>query len=250
MKEKMSLEVVLPLLYSIINCEGNSLKQLQLSPSWRQKKDRRLTDFLVKYNQVLNTRSICSSQPDTCKAAHNTDFVWVPTRGSKYGHQCLLCYECNEHICVQPEESNDYKNFCIKCEKTLCPQCMPTFACVECKETSCFSCTSIGTCQDCHRITCLGCMPVLECPCCHRVRCDDCSPMTICSLCNNFDANCDECASENPLVEVCDFCEENFCKECRQFKFCDDCGELYCEVCSDTLHHDACSTAKRARIDE
>jgi hypothetical protein len=25
---------------------------------------------------------------------------------------------------------------------------------------------------------------------------------------------------------------------------------LYCEVCSDTLHHDACSTAKRARIDE
>ena len=243
---QLSEDAVLPFLHDMINNEGSSVKQLQISEQWRQERREPLTYFLARYNHFLNARSICSSHQDHCKVAHNNAFVWVPTRESKYGQQSLICYECNNHICVAPEETNDYKNYCVKCEKTFCNECVPTLACQECKETTCHSCTHIGACHECHRVTCINCMPVLECPCCHRVRCDDCGPMAFCSLCDSSDGNCGSCPAEKLFVESCDFCEENFCTKCRTCTFCDDCGEMYCEACKDTLHHDEC-TAKRAR---
>ena len=242
----LSIDLVLPILYSIINQEGNSFTQLHLSKRWRKDQDERLTQFLVRYNQVLNSRGLCSALPTMCKAAHSRAYVWVPTRESKYGLQSLTCYECTNHICVLPGETNDYKNTCIKCEKTYCRECVPTISCEECTETSCYNCTHIGTCDFCHRSTCIQCMPVLECPCCHRVGCDDCLPMTYCSSCNKSDGNCEGCPAEKLIVETCDFCEQDFCTECREFTFCDDCGEMYCSGCKDTLHYDICS-AKRAR---
>lgn len=243
---KISLDVVLRILQDIINQEGSSLKQLQLPKCWRQEQDQRLTAFLVRYNEFLNARNSCSSHPDACKSTHNNAFVWVPTRESKYGLQSLTCYECNKHLCVKPQE-NDYKNFCVKCEKTFCSDCVQTESCEECKETTCHSCTHIGACQDCSRVTCINCMPVLECPCCHRIRCDDCGPMMFCSLCDTCNTNCEGCPAEKLYVESCDFCEENFCSGCRVCKFCDDCGEMYCEKCMHGIHHLECSS-KRARV--
>jgi hypothetical protein len=243
---KLSLDAVLPILRDIINQEGSSFKQLQLPKLWRQEQDGRLTAFLVGYNEFLNARNSRSSHPDTCKSASNHAFVWVPTRESKYGLQSLTCYECNEHLCAKPQE-NDYKNLCAKCEKTFCRECVPSEACEECKETTCHSCTHIGTCQDCKRVTCIHCLPVLECPCCHGIRCDDCGPMMFCSLCNSSNTNCEGCPAEKLYVESCDFCEENFCSECRVCTFCDDCGEMYCEKCKYGIHHLECSS-KRARV--
>ena len=117
----MSLKAILPILYSIVNEEENSLRHLQLPFKWRSEKSRDLTDFMNTYSLSL----LNASPPLTCSnMIHDTTTnEWEPCgkecegvrlkRGKRYGIQTSTCYKCNAFVCDEPR-CKDTIDYCRK----------------------------------------------------------------------------------------------------------------------------------------
>lgn len=57
--ESLSMDAVLPILYSISDSEGNALKQIQLPKKWREEQNDALTDFVICHNKVRELEIEC-----------------------------------------------------------------------------------------------------------------------------------------------------------------------------------------------
>lgn len=96
----ISEEAIIPILGSIIEASGNSLKQLQLPRAWIRNKSQMLNDFLSRYNQRMNDKQLpCSACTEIVQGANHHPWIYVSGRNKNYGLQNYTCYDCKKQSC-------------------------------------------------------------------------------------------------------------------------------------------------------
>lgn len=127
----ISVEVVVPILESMIDTEGNELVNVTLPKKWRVEKNDILTNFLQKFGRVLVNRGIkcCGSDCDKiCGAARTRSGAGSAlvcsdvANENHYGITTSACSKCNEHMCTECQDA-DFFPFCEICEKFFCAIC-------------------------------------------------------------------------------------------------------------------------------
>ena len=175
----ISEDMVLPILDSIVDADGNSLKHLQLPEKWRNKHHRMLSEFLERYNQLLESRgSTCSD----CNVLVESGCYGRISRNEGqrvYGLQYNTCYKCVKQFCCAGNEDQCYVKFCNRCQRDFCFGCDSENGwCDICHdEDFCSGCAMLKECQDCHKNFCLDCVSVTKCAClADGVSCNQCIP--------------------------------------------------------------------------
>ena len=147
--ERMSTVVVTPILDSIIETEGNSLREMEIHNIHHAENDSSLRKFLVKFNTLL---SFGDKNCSSCEEENN--------RRVRRGE---------EQITVQPAS-----NTCFQCFRRTCDDCNEDGiswlqTCDHCELTFC----------NYHGTECHGCHGTFHCPSCTRdnhvdsaVKCD------------------------------------------------------------------------------
>jgi len=126
----ISAEIVVPILESIIDAEGNKLVNVTLPKKWRIEKSDILTNFLRKFDRVLGSRNIkCSGYncDKICEAGRTRmggSLVCCDTVANvhKYGLITFACSSCERKFCTECRDDNLY-HFCEVCEKYFCEWC-------------------------------------------------------------------------------------------------------------------------------
>ena len=137
---------VIPILHSIIDADGCSLKHLQFPKKWKDEKNLFFTPkkqlsvrFLSKYNRIMNNSNI------TCGASrHINDSYgpcggvcqgteerpWANTSGNNIGMHNF--YDCNDSYCQECVEE-EIPSVCEQCERKTCMECNSTMKCDTCQ---------------------------------------------------------------------------------------------------------------------
>lgn len=201
----------IPILYSIMEKEGNSLKQLQLPRKEDPTEDAMLSQFLERYNGLLNSRpfscSGCDGQ-DICHGTKREDWLeYCP------GVQQLTCYSCMDNFCGAHGVITGGPQFCWNCYKNFCRKCAPLELCYCCFATHCNGCMRFMVCEGCGRMVCNDCNRT--CDFCSQTRCRNCVDWP-----NNW-SQCDKCKKS-----ICETCED-----AQKFHECEHCRKQICFGC-------------------
>ena len=156
----MSEAAVVPILDSIIDTAGNSLKQLQLPKHFRKNPSPLLEDFLERYDELLEN---CGGTCLKCTASDwgnmdGTGRPWiVEDQESQFcGLQNYTCYECTTHCCMDTCVER-----CMECEKVYCVDCVPVTECANCPNRVCKGCMDLKKCETtCEDYLCGSCVYV------------------------------------------------------------------------------------------
>lgn len=215
----ISESAVLPILDSIIEIEGNSLKQLQLPKKFRSNPSQLLDDFIERYgNEHLEQfGDMCSKcNVDDWGRLDNLGTSWVQDdrESLHYGLQNYTCYECTGHFCI---ESCILR--CNSCEKDFCTDCIEVAECANCPAKLCEGCGELKKCANCGDDVCETCCSL--CGCCDKViRCEECVPYYTCEYdCGR--AHCSSCSNytKGNDVEKCVGCGTEACSRCRLLEY-------------------------------
>ena len=106
----LSERCVLPILESVIDAPGNSLKHIQLPRKFRRGRSSDFDDFIEKYDEFLEN----GTPGGSC--------------ASMDGGQNYTCYGCTEHFCT----GNDCLVRCGECDKSYCTDCVEIVKCASC----------------------------------------------------------------------------------------------------------------------
>ena len=196
MMPKISHEVVLPILDSIISIDGCVLKHIQFPYTWQiitatSEAGRIIDEFRNRYNQSLDSRML------SCSGWCDEILVGVEWLSNRYRRQHNLCYDCLRPFCwdcVNGDILSCCKSSCIK---YYCEVCSTVVECQSCGGHWCRGCNSgdmIG-CDGCQQPTCESCLKT--CDCCNRTRCQSCAPYIMCSSDGCFKGHFDECFDAN-----------------------------------------------------
>ena len=224
----ISCEFVLPILDSIIEREGCSLRHLQFPFVWREdgynavdKNSVQFVQFLRRYNSTLLNRGVnlgvIGCQKCNRNVVRENENHWIELSGHRFGSQHYTCCECLGYFCGVCEDDG-WLEYCERCESRLCEDCQSTFYCTECQECYCVDCEDFIECSVCNR--CYRCKDCTSmdwgfCCKCESHFCNDCwSGGTHCDGCRNF--CCDDCVQEYGWPS---------CNRCEYYQFCDDCHE-------------------------
>ena len=119
----LSEDVVIPILDSIINNRGSSLKQLEFPKIWRSSersaRSTEMAQFFIRYDDYLTNQRHCCSK---CKQVIDSD-EWVCLDGDEWhGTQNYTCSGCLKHFCYDDDctGGDGEITWCNKCEKGLC----------------------------------------------------------------------------------------------------------------------------------
>lgn len=145
----ISAVVVIPILESILNTEGNSLVHVQLPKKWREERSGLLSNFVENMDRVLNIRRIpCSgARCGICEGDDLYPLIEKHDQHPQYGINTITCYQCMKHYC-----SGCFRNclidMCQCCEKVYCNDCNKVDWCDECnvnnnRTTSCRACDAL-----------------------------------------------------------------------------------------------------------
>ena len=198
---KISKSDVIPILDSILDVEGSSLKHIKFPKKWRVERSQLLGRFLAKYNRVMNARGItCSGHRlqggewSKCeKVCHGTSEIpWINKGGDLFGEHNFTCYTCCRSYCtdvcaeyVIPEE------LCAKCDGKHCIDCTVTLTCDTCgvsdptildtifPHVHFQSCSFHLACLYCtiyQETMCNECSMIGECEECEKTTCGPCCP--------------------------------------------------------------------------
>ncbi|KAL7537458.1 hypothetical protein ACHAXR_007834 [Thalassiosira sp. AJA248-18] len=220
----LSEAVVLPILHSIIDTNGVSLKYVQLSVRWRSEQSPELKQFLEKYHQCLERRGYkckkCNSAIDDDDEKkwydNDIDSPW-------YGLQNYTCSNCTSIFCHDHSDDPDgaQLRFCYSCERDICISCCVKDMefCDQCDNGICQECGSISNCTRCHRNVCELCLPT--CTNCNITSCVECKPYVFCEGEECDKEHCDDCfdADTKHDVECCQECQKTFCTDCRYSEY-------------------------------
>lgn len=154
---KLSSSIVVPILNSIVDTDGNSLRDIVLPHSWKSVKARNeqpLNNFLVKFNESIISKSECGGEnPRSCFTCFKS--VCDGCNGND-GYPIQTCGHCKINICDECE----YFQTCRVCNSTFCSVCAErddVDAAKQCEhcygEPICFGCVSPEN-EDCE--ACLG----------------------------------------------------------------------------------------------
>ena len=134
----ISEEVVLPILNSIIETEGNSLMFVYLPKKWREEKSEMLNQFLEGYEELVNGRKItcsgkvyrrgigsspCDQVVGVTVEADEHHTPWDEDRMQYYGMSKVACYKCKKCYCSECRSDIEPVDFCKCCEKFWCNEC-------------------------------------------------------------------------------------------------------------------------------
>ena len=141
---KMNEEAVLPILNSIVNESGNSLKLIQLPENWNLLSSEMLGQFYARYNELLHGRNLhCSDCNELCRS-QDPDSQWFGQSG-----QSRTCYSCVKHFCIRHLNNSKRCKYCkrLYCEDCVivCEKCEKCSGCVEGVE-ECEGCCGNGVC--------------------------------------------------------------------------------------------------------
>eukprot|EP00986_Skeletonema_menzelii_P003544 scaffold1105_cov93-Skeletonema_menzelii.AAC.5 len=217
----ISCDHVLPILDSIIEREGCSLRHLQFPFLWRRWGgiNKQFKQFVQRCSEMLNNRGVVSCfKCDRNLTRENRNF-------DDWYIQNHTCYECGRHYCescmvdeVVDEVRVPYINSCKFCARKLCAACQDmkkccvcnSFFCVACITRRCNKCDGYLCCEDCFEY-CNRCEKYF----CRENCVDICVNVLQCESCN--DSFCRECQDEKGECEIstCDGCNWEFCGKCR-----------------------------------
>lgn len=105
----VSEEAVLPILESIVDVQGSSLKLLDLPAEFLDSPTPRLTAFLGRYDMLLRSRGyVCNTCGGVCEVSSR----WYAGFLQKH-----TCYSCNQFFCdTDEDECRVYS--CEKCKRS------------------------------------------------------------------------------------------------------------------------------------
>ena len=131
----IDVSVVVPILDSIINTEGNSLVHVQLPKKWRQERSDMLTNFLERFDIAFDRRRIECSKSECdkiCQRNENDEtelaLYGLALYGRFYGINTITCYQCMKKICHSCYD-DCVTGFCCTCEKFYCNSCIQVLYC-------------------------------------------------------------------------------------------------------------------------
>ena len=176
----ISVDVVVPILDSIIEQEASLLRHIQLPKKWRDEKKDVLSQFLVRYDRFLSGQGIiCSNEyevdekcQNVCQGTEQNPWVdrgrcgcpenndqnnqWTHDHtcyNHDYGVQGFTCYQCMRHVCGECNEGGTFYmiDICQYCEKKYCEHCNEV---VFCQGGKCCTGTHRQTtsCQSCNKL--------------------------------------------------------------------------------------------------
>eukprot|EP00984_Skeletonema_dohrnii_P025278 scaffold14403_cov72-Skeletonema_dohrnii-CCMP3373.AAC.3 len=202
---QISCSHVLPILDSIIEREGCSLKYLQFPQVWREEPsaESEFHAFIRRYNQMWGNR------------------------------EAIGCLECNESLpfaseCIDDDLSDPdfygaHSYTCYGCMKHYCYGCV-----VNGKRT-------LDCCHTCKRDYCVYCTKMHVCRSCDKSHCNDCYEHK-CHICS--DKFCTECVEEGNACDQCEYCNVVVCCQCcvvagkdNKVYFCGLCSDTCCDDC-------------------
>ena len=222
LKPKLSQDAVIPILWSLLKNNGNSLKHIHLPKLWFDNQteepcqviqllfiqrfgdsathEAKFDSGQVRFiNQVkIDCRECRWGLYRHCRST-DTDDVWVSLESSE---EIQCCPECKSNYCKTHAEWN--VQTCGKCKETKCTKCRGCadhFHCDSCEETLCKDCEDwivcdnqcdgwweFGNCSDCEK---KGFGGTKKCVRCNGCFCVDCKPM---EYMHRFEGNvCADC---------------------------------------------------------
>jgi len=119
-ESKISHEVVVPILDSIISSDGCSLKHIAFPISWcRDEEGDPLEQMRVRYINMFTRRS-SSLSCSHCNANMRGNDNWF----SSGNLQNNICYDCLEPFCNECVDTSELLKYCGFCRKDYCPLCV------------------------------------------------------------------------------------------------------------------------------
>jgi len=229
MTPKLSPNVVLPILKSIMAKNQNLLRSLHLPKVWHDKLSMRLKEFLVEM-YIPQTcgyeRYELMSKSEKSEMRAKYLLQYHPPMNT-YKMACTECARSNHthgkkrsnELCITFEKGDITLKSCPNpsCGRMYCSE-----SCADYQIKKCAVCEEAG-CRECN-------YDLYNCDCCDRDLCEGCVERVNCSRC--FDgigeSNCADCAANGQGYN-------NQCGQCRQI-FCTECepnadGENVCQAC-------------------
>ena len=165
MHTTMNLNTILPILLSIVNKNGNSLKHIQLPLRWRMEKQPALKEFMDTYNlHLINDANLTCSMTrgsylaDAVTCGNEIEGARLKRGKKQFGIQSSTCYNCLACACSDHEECKRTIDYCGNCQKNYCWGCVEVWTCHKCKKSRCVKCEARDSyCSSCGRETCRAC---------------------------------------------------------------------------------------------
>ncbi len=229
----VSCEVVVPILGSIIDTEGCSLRYIQYPQIWRDDDDQmdELQQFAERYNQLWrNRRPHCSKCSISISNAHE----WF-SDDYYQRNVCYCCLKASCEDCIIVEGSN-YVECCYSCYKDYCPDCNEARVCSQCEAPSCEGC--MKKCDTCGSSACRNCFWARfgTCQRCDKTLCESCDTLLYCELDGCWTKQCeDRYDGKDYTISNCEDCGYAYCFDCRIIRFQRDCIMDGCHRCARTI---------------
>ncbi|KAL9190136.1 hypothetical protein ACHAXT_007347 [Thalassiosira profunda] len=230
LKGNLSKAAVIPVLESLVDAFGCSLKYLQLPPEWLPRGDiddpettcGEIGQFLQKYQNAVSQRIVCTSCEDICHEVESPEYPSEKVAGT----QVYTCYSCLSNYCYECTGDGDAPllSYCFGCGKDYCNDCHPfeTFSfCEECQVLFCKECKEQRRCSGCDLLFCgsSGCVgDWIQCDAtgCRKTECSDCSTHIKCRWCQKEYNRCSACdIGDHDGWGECGVCERSQCFDCR-----------------------------------
>ena len=219
---KISEEVVLPILNSIVSAEGTLIEFIRLPKVWRERRIPQMDQFIESFNRLETSRNHkCTQCKVLCRERSHLGLGDGLNTGhdSLYGSQNFSCNICRRFFCYECETENgvDCLKYCGRCEVDYCSGCNPVKNCDRCQHEKCSKCSTIESCTNCGDSICDDCAD--KCDCRSERRCEGCAGYDKCEYDGCKRVHCDDCREDkNYNVEFCDTCDETYCSECRYLR--------------------------------
>jgi len=199
----LSENCVIPILHSIIDCDGSSFKHLQLPKNFRMNQSRILEEFIDDVNEILEEKGdICTNcQVGGWGNADGGGNSWINDNEDtpQYALQNYTCYQCTNHFCTE----NDCVVRCIACERMYCTDCVTFVECGSCSAKLCNECIELRKCNICGQKVCDECADRRRClyPCMnHSEEGARCSVVSSLSRTPSYGIPQPLCLLERPVV--------------------------------------------------
>ena len=133
----LSEAAVVPILESIIDSDGNNLRNVSLPSKWCTEKSRNvppLSEFYTKFNALMLSKEIkCVECSKLCEG-NNENTCQVCCK--------RICEDCDNDHEDEWGESDPFIRSCDNCSKNLCESCGEHRVCIGCDSVYCSLCAN------------------------------------------------------------------------------------------------------------
>ncbi|KAL7528542.1 hypothetical protein ACHAWF_002596 [Thalassiosira exigua] len=140
----MREDEVLPILWSIVEVPGASLRHLRLPRVWMTNRSKQLDRFLEMYERHMNGLTTQCSKADDCRSCADSNECWDNSLEAEKtaqwigdgGNQLSTCYSCLKNAYQHPNRMLGLR-FCPACDRHFCQRCSIISGCKWCSGAWC-----------------------------------------------------------------------------------------------------------------